>query len=167
LTEGVLTTNCDVTGFHLWTAQIAGGLITGYGLVGNVYMDYNATVNKTFVRAAFVPEFDLGDVNRDGDVNGLDVDPFVDLVLTGSYQDEADMNEDTVVNGLDVDPFVAAIVGGGATAAVPEPSAVVLFVIGLLAAGSRFRWGRGGRQCAHSAVPGGYNDTVRGRSSTQ
>jgi len=63
-------------------------------------------------------------------VNGLDVDPFVDVLLNGPFQDEADMNEDGVVNGLDVDPFVAAVVGGG-VAAVPEPSTLLL-VIGLV-----------------------------------
>jgi hypothetical protein len=72
----------------------------------------------------------LGDVNLDSQVNGLDVDPFVEILLGGGYQVEADMNEDTLVNGLDVDPFVAAVVGGG-TQAVPEPSAVLLAVIAM------------------------------------
>jgi hypothetical protein len=67
----------------------------------------------------------LGDVNLDGDVNGLDVDPFVGVLLNGPYQVEADMNEDGDVNGLDVDPFVAAVVGGG-VAAVPEPATLAL-----------------------------------------
>ena len=66
----------------------------------------------------------LGDVNLDGAVNGLDVDPFVDRLLNGPYQDEADMNEDGSVNGLDVDPFVAAVVGG--VESVPEPSSLLL-----------------------------------------
>jgi hypothetical protein len=73
----------------------------------------------------------LGDVNLDGDVNGLDVDPFVDRVTGGTFQAEADMNKDGWVNGLDVEPFVAAVVGGGAQA-VPEPSTVVLTLIGLV-----------------------------------
>jgi hypothetical protein len=47
----------------------------------------------------------LGDVNLDGAINGLDVDPFVDRVTSGTYQVEADMNEDTFVNGLIVVPF--------------------------------------------------------------
>jgi hypothetical protein len=51
--------------------------------------------------------------------NGLDVAPFVEVLLSGPYQPEADMNEDQVVNGLDVDPFVAAVVGG--TQQIPEP----------------------------------------------
>jgi hypothetical protein len=72
----------------------------------------------------------LGDVNMDGVVNGLDVDPFVGLVTGGTYQAEGDMNEDGVVNGLDVDPFVATVVGGG-TVAVPEPSMLFLALIAL------------------------------------
>jgi hypothetical protein len=74
----------------------------------------------------------LGDVNLDGQVNGLDVDPFVDVLLNGPFQAEADMNEDGEVNGLDVDAFVTAVVGGGAQA-VPEPSTVALAAFGLLA----------------------------------
>jgi hypothetical protein len=53
-------------------------------------------------RAAFVAKFTdllLGDVNLDGEVNGLDVDPFVDVLLSGPYEPEADMNGDQVVNG--------------------------------------------------------------------
>jgi hypothetical protein len=73
---------------------------------------------------------ELGDVNLDGEVNGLDVDPFVGLVTSGGFQTEADMNEDGAVNGLDVDPFVAAVVGGGVQA-VPEPSTLILLALGL------------------------------------
>jgi hypothetical protein len=73
----------------------------------------------------------LGDVNLDGEVNGLDVDPFVDVLLNGPYQAEADMNVDQVVNGLDVDPFVAAVVGGGGAQAVPEPSTLLLCLVAL------------------------------------
>jgi hypothetical protein len=83
----------------------------------------------------------LGDVNLDKVVNGLDVDPFVDVLLNGPFQDEADMNEDGVVNGLDVDPFVAAVVGGG-VAAVPEPSTLVLALGFVLLGAGMFRRGR-------------------------
>ena len=82
-------------------------------------------------RALGVPEPPLlGDINGDGNVDGLDVDRFVALVLKGNFLVAADMNQDGQVNGLDVDPFVAAVVGGG-VAAVPEPSSLVLLFVGL------------------------------------
>ena len=73
----------------------------------------------------------LGDVNLDGAVNGLDVDPFVDRIVRGAFQFEADMNEDGWVNGLDVRPFVTIEIGGG-TAVVPEPSTLVASLLGLI-----------------------------------
>jgi hypothetical protein len=42
----------------------------------------------------------------------LDVDPFVDLITTGMFQDEADINLDGMVNLLDVEPFVSILAGG-------------------------------------------------------
>jgi hypothetical protein len=82
----------------------------------------------------------IGDVNHDTEVNGLDVDPFVDVLLNGPYQVEADMNEDMEVNGLDVDPFVAAVVGG--TQPVPEPSTLLLSLIALGVVGEWWKWKR-------------------------
>jgi hypothetical protein len=81
----------------------------------------------------------LGDVNGDGVVNGLDVDPFVDVLLNGPYQVAADMNEDGDVNGLDVDPFVAAVVGGGAQP-IPEPSTLLLGLVALGVVGGWRGW---------------------------
>lgn len=109
---------------------IASGQITADGGTGTVLYDWDTTnAGKTTVYAQV--SILLGDVNGDGEVNGLDVDPFVDVLLNGPYQVEADMNEDLEVNGLDVDPFVAAVVGGG-TQAVPEPSTIVLTGLALL-----------------------------------
>ena len=54
----------------------------------------------------------LGDVNLDGVVNLLDVDPFIDRLASGDFQAEGDCNEDGVVNLLDVDPFIAILAGG-------------------------------------------------------
>ena len=50
--------------------------------------------------------FVLGDVNGDGAVNLLDVDPFVDLLSTGEYLSVADINCDGSVNLLDVSGFI-------------------------------------------------------------
>ena len=55
--------------------------------------------------------FDVGDVNQDGNVNLLDVSPFIDLISIGVFQCEADLNGDGVVNLLDVDPFIAVLSG--------------------------------------------------------
>ena len=86
----------------------------------------------------------LGDVNLDGEVNGLDVDPFVDVLLNGTDDNAtritADMNSDGEVNGLDVDPFVAAVVGSGAQS-IPEPSTFLLALVALGLVGARRKWG--------------------------
>ena len=71
----------------------------------------------------------IGDVNHDTEVNGLDVEPFVDVLLTSRFDVAADMNGDGAVNGLDVDPFVAAVVRG--TQSVPEPSTLLLCIVAL------------------------------------
>jgi hypothetical protein len=89
----------------------------------------------------------LGDVNFDGDVNGLDVDPFVDVLLNGSddnaTQVMADMNSDGEVNGLDVEPFVAAVVGG--VQQIPEPSTLLLCILALGVVGGWRKWKTDGR----------------------
>ena len=53
-----------------------------------------------------------GDVNRDGVVNLLDVQPFVELLTSGEFQLEADINLDGVVDLLDVAPFIDLLSGG-------------------------------------------------------
>jgi hypothetical protein len=98
---------------------------------GKFYID-NITIT--------VPDILLGDVNGDGEVNGLDVEPFVELVTSGTYQAEGDMNGDSVVNGLDVDPFVTTVVGGGVQH-IPEPSTLLLALIGLGVVGGWRKWG--------------------------
>lgn len=57
-------------------------------------------------------EFLLGDVNRDGNVNLLDVEPFIAVVSDGTFQLEADTNQDGTVNLLDVQPFIDLLGGG-------------------------------------------------------
>jgi hypothetical protein len=81
----------------------------------------------------------LGDVNQDGIIKGLDVDPFVDVLLSGRLDVAADMNGDGVVNGFDVEPFVVAVVGGAEP--VPEPSTLLYALLVLVGQGTTFRWG--------------------------
>ena len=66
-------------------------------------------------------QFELGDLNCDGSINSLDIDPFV-LAMTdpSGYAsahpvcdiNNADCNEDGSINSLDIDPFVAILSGG-------------------------------------------------------
>ncbi len=48
----------------------------------------------------------LGDVNRDGQISLLDVQPFVDVLSNGTCNAQSDINQDGVTNLLDVDGFV-------------------------------------------------------------
>ena len=50
--------------------------------------------------------FLLGDINGDGFVNLLDVQPFVDLLASGEFNKAGDTNDDGFVNLLDVDGFI-------------------------------------------------------------
>ena len=52
----------------------------------------------------------LGDVNRDGVVDFLDIAPFIGILgEVGSFQAEADINEDGVVDFLDISPFIGVL----------------------------------------------------------
>ena len=42
----------------------------------------------------------------------LDVAPFVKVIVSGIYDASADINQDGVVNLLDVDPLIIIFVGG-------------------------------------------------------
>lgn len=53
----------------------------------------------------------LGDMNCDGVVDLLDVEPFVTIGLGGDFFPKADINQDGVVNLLDIAPFVALLSG--------------------------------------------------------
>ena len=53
----------------------------------------------------------IGDVNCDGAINLLDVDPFVDSISNGDFNPAADINQDGKVDLLDVGPFVALLAG--------------------------------------------------------
>ena len=92
-------------------------------------------------RAAIIPGLS-GDMNFDGNVNGLDVDPFVEVLHNGTDDNAtrvtADMNSDGEVNGLDVDPFVAAVVGG--VQQIPEPSTLLLALVALSVVGGWRKW---------------------------
>ena len=67
------------------------------------------TINLASCEAA--EEVLHGDVNMDGVINLLDVQPFVALISSNTFQAEADVNKDGVVNLLDVQPFIDLLTG--------------------------------------------------------
>ena len=53
----------------------------------------------------------IRDINLDGAVNLLDVNPFVQALISEKYIVDADMNADGFVDILDVAPFVQKLGG--------------------------------------------------------
>ena len=100
----------------------AGDFISLRAPTGEGFVSYNAAgagaYNIVLQGAQLAGEVTKGCDNPVGDLNGdqvvdlLDVNPFVDAVLAGTFVCEADVNEDEVVDLLDVNPFVALILGG-------------------------------------------------------
>jgi len=79
-----------------------------------------------------------GDVNFDGTVNGLDIALVASHWLGTGTLVAGDANFDGVVNGLDISLIAshwlqAAGGGSGPATSVPEPAAVVLAALGMLA----------------------------------
>ena len=55
------------------------------------------------------PTFLPGDVDQNGMVNFLDINPFIEVLASNSFQAEADANQDGVVNFLDINPFIGLL----------------------------------------------------------
>lgn len=73
-------------------------------------IDYLSDIENEFGGGGVDPVL-CGDVNLDGEVDILDVAPFVTLIVDGIFQAEGDINGDGSVDVLDVAPFVDKIVG--------------------------------------------------------
>jgi hypothetical protein len=77
---------------------------TSLGILRDLGYD---TVATTYV----APEVTLGDCNLDGVVNFLDITPFISVLSSSGFLEEADCNEDGNVNFLDITPFIAILSG--------------------------------------------------------
>ena len=53
----------------------------------------------------------LGDVNQDGMISFLDISPFITLLLSGGFQQEADIDRCGKVDFLDISPFIQILIG--------------------------------------------------------
>ena len=86
----------------------AEGVETVFEVFANI-----ASVEESAIAARPLGCTCLGDINRDGNLNLLDVSLFVTAVQQGLNDPCADMNGDGNVDLLDVDPFVEALKTGG------------------------------------------------------
>jgi beta-glucanase (GH16 family) len=81
--------------------------------VGIVYGQSNNAGGAVYVDdvnfSIDAPPVLLGDVDLSGDVNFLDISPFIAVLSSGGFQAEADCNQDEEVNFLDISPFIAVL----------------------------------------------------------
>jgi len=73
------------------------------------FPDYEPDQSQSLLQRFELAEVQRGDVNRDGAINLLDIDRFVELLVAGDYRFEADVNEDLQFNLLDIAGFVSLI----------------------------------------------------------
>ena len=85
------------------------GDVNGDGVADVIYGSVSSffTGARVFVSQIII----LGDCNRDGAVNFLDITPFVGILSSGSFLEEADVNQDGIVNFLDITPFIGILAG--------------------------------------------------------
>ena len=93
--------------FYLAFAAFASNFAGGFEVVSNSELAGEVSLNLRTDSAVV-----LGDVNCDGVVNLLDVEPFVDVLSNGIFDAKADINQDGVVNLLDIEPFISILSGG-------------------------------------------------------
>lgn len=89
-----------------------GGSYNGYFKISALNPTSSVGYNST--KEAIVgiePEYKLGDVNRDGDVNIVDVTTAVNYILSGKYDEAADINNDGQVTTTDTQLIVNKILG--------------------------------------------------------
>lgn len=96
----------DVTG----TGCVVIGTSKGDGDI----LDAGVPVDPQFCSVLVRSDCDviLGDANRDGEVNLVDVQSFIDILVMGHYQAESDVNCDDVVDLRDITPFINVLAGG-------------------------------------------------------
>ena len=73
---------------------------------------YDVEYGPTFVRLSnFNLLTLLGDVDNSGAVNFLDIAPFIAILASNGFSEEADVNQDNAVNFLDISPFIFVLTG--------------------------------------------------------
>ena len=108
LTAGSSLSQADGT-FNLTGLTLADGDTIDFVVFNNG----NFAADETALQASITAETSvlLGDVNCDGDINFLDIAPFIMLLANGDYNEKADIRQDGEVNFLDIGPFITILSG--------------------------------------------------------
>lgn len=109
---GVNTTTFDLLAFHATSGAFGGtnGPVAGSNNTGeaNNGIDIsNVTVTFTEAPAAVLK----GDVNLDGNITFLDINPFIVLLSSNGFSAEADCDCDGDLDFLDIQPFIDKLAG--------------------------------------------------------
>lgn len=72
---------------------------------------FNFQGNPAILSINPTPPFVLGDVDMNGVVNFLDIQPFIAVLTSGVLQAEADIDMNGAVNFLDIQPFIGILTG--------------------------------------------------------
>ena len=96
------------------TSVSSAGDVNGDGIADLIVGAQNNGANEGGYARLFVSQIaapNLGDANQDGEVNFLDINPFIALLSSNTFLEQADTNEDGVVDFLDIAPFIAILSG--------------------------------------------------------
>ena len=102
---GVEFSATDVSNFDGTSTEIAAVRICSFGVNYGGYFDN--------IQIAGVPAGDviLGDVDLSGAVDFLDISPFITILASSGFQNEADIDQNGVVDFLDISPFIQILSG--------------------------------------------------------
>ena len=128
-TQGPISFNASETGVR-YIGFVAGGSVGWFSIdlgdtpndgsdlvfTGGQFLQGGTPPGEPFgiTVGAAAPDPIKGDVNMDGTVDFLDIQPFIDVLSSGGSQAEADVNCDTVVDFLDIQAFIEILAGGSA-----------------------------------------------------
>ena len=96
------------------TSVSSAGDVNGDGIADLIVGAQNNGANEGGYARLFVSQIAapiLGDANQDGEVNFLDINPFIELLSSSTFLEQADCNQDGAVNFLDIAPFIAILAG--------------------------------------------------------
>ncbi len=96
----------DWVGIDLLLAPYNDGSSSTFG-EANVFSGGTLTQDLSALRERVT----CGDVNLDGAVDFSDIPAFIEVLIGGTYLQQADCNQDDMVDFADIDPFIEVLIG--------------------------------------------------------